>query len=305
MEDFVSHDQIRIAREADLYGYLFDEHNNEIAVEGDSIRLDDDHSVSIKKGYSGFNDFSTGDTGNAVDCLMKYFGYNFQGAVLSLCEYMKYDTTGPSDEDDKAIQVSDGTQPMPQKISDIELPEPVYGFPKNLYAYLTQTRKIPKNIVQGLIEEGVMYQAREHNNIVFVNPERTFAELRGTNTYKSFHQVMFSDSTAFWWFKGEGVRSTPTIAFICESAIDAISLYCMHRALDKWEHNVLYCSIAGVANQKRIDRIKADMDTAGLPTVLAVDNDAAGEQCRERNPGCELAIPHYWKDWNEVWAGKF
>lgn len=305
MENFVSDDQIRIARRADLYGFLLENHDNEVIVEGNSIRLDDDHSVLIKKGYSGFNDFSTEDTGNAVDCLMKYFGYNFQGAVLSLCEYMKYDTSEPSDEGDEVIQVSDRAQPIPQKISDIEMPEPVDGFPKNLYAYLIQIRKIQKNIVQWLISEGVMYQEREHNNIVFVNPEKTFAEIRGTNTYTPFHRVMFSDPTAFWWFKGEGVSSIPTIAFICESAIDAISLYCMHRALDKWEHNVLYCSIAGVANQKRINRIKADMDIVGLPTVLAVDNDAAGELCRQRNPGCELAIPHYYKDWNEVWKSKF
>lgn len=305
MENFVSDDQIRIARKADLYGFLLENHDNEVVVEGDSIRLDDNHSVSIKKGYSGFNDFSTGDTGNAVDCLMKYFEYNFQGAVLSLCEYMKYDTSESSNEGDEVIQVSDGAQPMPQKISDIELPEPVDGFPKNLYAYLTQTRKIPGDVVQRLISEGVMYQEREHNNIVFVNPEKTFAEIRGTITETRFHRVMFSDPMSFWWFKGNGVRSTPTIAFICEAAIDAISLYCMHRALDKWEHNVLYCSIAGVANQKRIDRIKAGMGAAGLPTVLAVDNDTAGEQCRERNPGCQLAIPHYYKDWNEVWKSKF
>lgn len=309
MDNFVTNDLIRFARKADLYGYLLEEHDNEVEKEGDSVRLCGNHSVSVKKGYSGYMDFATDETGNAIDCLTNYFGYTFQEAVISLCEYMGHDTSNPLDV---AVQPSGETTTFQKPdTTDIEpaktfvLPEPVDGFPEKLYAYLTQTRKIPKNIVQGLIEEGVMYQEREHNNIVFVNPEKTFAEIRGTITKTPFHRVMFLDPTAFWWFKGEGVRSTPTIAFICEAAIDAISLYCMHRALDKWEHNVLYCSIAGVSNQQRIDRIKAGMGAAGLPTVLAVDNDTAGEQCRERNPGCQLAIPHYYKDWNEVWKSKF
>lgn len=305
MDNFVTNDLIRFARKADLYGYLLENHDNEIEKEGDSVRLCENHSVSIKKGYSGYMDFATDETGNAIECLTNYFGYTFQGAVLSLCEYMGYDT---SDSSDVATQPSNGTTTSQKPATpDIEpaktftLPEPVDGLPRNLYAYLTQTRKIPEDVVQWLISEGVMYQEREHNNIVFVNPERTFAELRGTNTYKSFHRVAFSDPAAFWWFKGNGLRSEATIAFICESAIDAISLYCMHRILDKWEYNVLYCSIAGVSNQQRIDRIKAGMSAAGLPTVLAVDNDDAGNQCRQRNLECDLAIP-YLKDWNEVWV---
>ena len=60
----------------------------------------------------------------------------------------------------------------------------------------------------------------------------------------------------------------------------------------------MFCSIAGVANQQRIDRIKAGMDAAGLETVLAVDNDEAGEQCRQRNPECKHIVPKN-KDWND------
>lgn len=59
----------------------------------------------------------------------------------------------------------------------------------------------------------------------------------------------------------------------------------------------MYCSIGGVSNQQRIDAVKSVMDSAGKPTVLAVDNDPAGEKCRQRNPDCHTLVPRL-KDWN-------
>ena len=59
----------------------------------------------------------------------------------------------------------------------------------------------------------------------------------------------------------------------------------------------MYCSIGGVANQQRVDVIKSCMGAAGRPVFLAVDNDPAGEKCRERNPGCPALVPRL-KDWN-------
>lgn len=308
MENIVSKEQIRIARKANLYGYLLENHGNEIQKEGDSIRLCADHSVSIKNGFCGYMDFATDESGNAIDCLTTYFDYGLQEAVISLCEFMGYDTSEIYDgkipnQTDTIIQ----KPAAPNIISEAPfiLPEPIEGEPKQMFAYLTQTRKIPADIVKWLISEGVIYQEREHNNIVFINPERTFAEIRGTNTYKSFHRVMFSDKEAFWWFKTNGVKSIPQTAYIFEAAIDAVSMYALWKIYDrktnnacKENKNILFCSIAGVSNQQRIDRIKANMDAAGQETVLAVDNDDAGEQCRRRNPKCGHAIPMY-KDWNE------
>ena len=63
-----------------------------------------------------------------------------------------------------------------------------------------------------------------------------------------------------------------------------------------------YFSIGGVANQKAIDRIKANFPQA----VLAVDNDQAGQKCRERNRDMKHLIP-FKKDWNDdlqAWGSK-
>lgn len=85
----------------------------------------------------------------------------------------------------------------------MRLSERFRGKYKNLFAYLTKTRKIPAEVVQKLLDEELIYQESEHNNIVFVNNQRTFAEVHGTSSYgKSFHGIVKnSDTLAFWWFK--------------------------------------------------------------------------------------------------------
>lgn len=143
--------------------------------------------------------------------------------------------------------------------------------------------------------------------MVFINPERAFAELRGTVSHIPFHGVVpASDPVGFWWFKSRSPQSIPKIAYVCEGAIDAISL-CLYLIADNANHaeEGLYCSIDGVANQQRIYRIKAGMSATGCQTVLPVDNDQDEEDCRWRNPGCKALPP--WankKGWNEVLCTK-
>ena len=55
-----------------------------------------------------------------------------------------------------------------------------------------------------------------------------------------------------------------------------------------------YFSIAGAAKQPAIDRLK----NSKLELTLAVDNDDAGQKCRDRNPGLACILPEK-KDWNE------
>ena len=82
------------------------------------------------------------------------------------------------------------------------------------------------------------------------------------------------------------------LEYICEAAIDALSLMLIHRQQGKTDPAV-YVSIGGVANQQAIDRLKRQ-----IPSVLAVDNDPAGDGCRARNPDLPTLIP-VGKDWND------
>lgn len=295
MGQWVSKTDIKTARRVCLYDFLLYRHPGDVEQEGDSLRLRCNHSVSIKIGYAGFNDFASGDTGNPIECLTNYFDYEFPDAVAALCEFASGHE--PTSQANKAPANVPKRPQEPQRV--FVPPEPVQGPYRQLSAYLTQQRGIPPALVQILVDDGILYQEKEHNNMVFINPSRTFAELRGSNSFKPFHQVAFSDPAAFWWFKPCGLDTKPAVAYVCEGAIDAISLYLVRSdARINHAEQGLYCAIGGVANQQRIDRIKEYAAGAGCQVIIAVDNDEAGELCRQRNPDCRAWIPRL-KDWNE------
>lgn len=279
MADNVSHERIKTARQADLYAFLVKYHNICFTREGDSIRLKGNHSISIRRGYCGYKDFATGETGNSLDFLTKHMGYSLVGAVQAL-------TTGESEAVASTDRHQHGITAVPPNF-----PAPVDGMYRNLFAFMTN-RGIPADTIQMLIAWKIIYQEKSRNNIVFINAERNFAEIRGTYTFgKPFHGIVQNcRHDGFWWFRSSKTAET---GYICEAAIDAISLYELHKMQGNHEP-AYYISIAGAAKQPAIDRLKQ----SNLKLLLAVDNDDAGQQCRNRNSDLECILPVQ-KDWNE------
>lgn len=293
----VTREQIRAARCADLYEWIERFGGSEFRREGGSFRPIFNPSVSVKRGFSGYRDFATDETGNSVDFLTKYMGMDLVSAVQSLLKV--------SDEGFGIREAQNGLQAR-----TCGLPQPVQGAYRQLFAYLNQTRRIPAELIRKLIRERRIYQEKSHNNIVFVNPQRTFAEVHGTVKERKFHGIApQSSQTGFWWF-----RSGPHVkcAYICEAAIDAMSLYVIHRYLcfcakqkkdyavfDRLAVPALYVSIAGAANKQRVDAVRKGLGVR--PVYLAVDNDDAGQRLRDAYrgaPGVFELIPQR-KDWNE------
>ena len=282
MANNVSKEQAASARCADLYDFLVKYHDSKFKHEGDSIRPKSNHSISIKKGYHGYKDFSSGETGNSIDFLMKHMGFDFINAVQALSDVPTLTQT-PAHHTD--VQ-KDGIGSVPPKF-----PEPVDGRYKNLFAYL-RSRGISTETIQMLVNQKSIYQEKNRNNIVFINMEKDFAEIRGTYTFgKPFHGIATnSRQDGFWWFR---TSKNAAKGYICEAAIDAISLYELHKMQENHE-DAYYVSIAGAAKQPAIDRLK----NSKLHIVLAVDNDDAGQKCRTRNSDLEYILPRN-KDWNE------
>ena len=278
MGNNVSKEQIAFARHADLYAFLMKYHNSNFKTEGDSIRPKDNHSISIKKGYNGFKDFATGETGNSIEFLTSHMGYTFVEAVQALSNV-------------SATIYSMNIQQNGIKAVPPQFPSPIDGMYKNLFAYLLN-RGISAETIQMLIKQKIMYQEKSKNNIIFINVERNFGEIRGTYTFgKAFHGIVpDSRHDGFWWFR---TSKNATKAYICEAAIDAISLYELHKMQENHE-DAYYISIAGVAKQPAIDRLKQPK----LHIVIAVDNDDAGQECRDKNSELEYILPVN-KDWNE------
>ena len=134
----------------------------------------------------------------------------------------------------------------------------------------------------------MLYQDSLHANAVFVTPDEDYCEIRGTGN-KPFHGCRKKRPDKFWYLLTD---SKPETAYICEAAIDAVSLMLIHRQQGKSDPAV-YVSVGGVSNQQTIDRLKKR-----ISTVLAVDNDPAGDECRARNPDLSSLIPAG-KDWND------
>ena len=308
-------DQLHRARRADLHAYLLRHHGGRFTHESSSIHLKGNYSLSIGRGQAGYKDFATDETGNSVDFLVKYLGYRLDEAVFALCDSIAPETAGET----PLVQLNQ------KKSVPASFPPPAKGPFRQLFAFL-RGRGIPDGMIKALLDRGLVYQTAVHNNIVFVNYEHDWGEIRGTNTYSdmrcrnrtaclkyeaseygwcahmkecpkygkdSFHGMVGGcRKDGFWWFS---VGRSPSTAFVCESSIDAISLYLLHhmRKEGRKHEAAWYVSIGGVTKQPAIDRLKRQ-----VRTVLAVDNDEAGRLCRSRNPELESIIPKH-KDWNE------
>ena len=157
----------------------------------------------------------------------------------------------------------------------------------SVITYLT-SRSIPENVVASLIRSKLLYQDSLHCNAVFVNKVQDYCEIRGTG-YVPFHGSRKLKPDRFWYLPP---KVSPRIAFLCEAAIDALSLMLIHKANQELYPDTVYVTIGGVANQQAIERIKRR-----IPAVLAVDNDPAGEDCCQKNPDLHHLIPSG-KDWN-------
>ena len=276
MTDF--QESIRIARRTDLADYLVTNHPTEVVVTGHSVYLKAHSSIYTKFGYCGYTRFSSMETGNSIDCLVRYLNYSFRDAVNELASK------------GRSIPIKN-----PASLSTVgksfEIPKSAQWPYNRVYAYLRQ-RGIPDEMIRRLFQENLLYQEAITSNAVFISRDRRFCELRGTNTFAAhaFHGIRRLHPSCFWSVRN---NSLPVeTAYICEGAIDAVSLLALHI------HNGIndpaaYVSIGGVRNQQAIDRI-----AASVHTVIAVDNDQAGQECRSRNSALEYIVPVH-KDWNE------
>lgn len=261
----------RQARKADLYEYLINNHRDDIELCGNSLKLKSNHSMSVRKGYCGYYDFADGAKGNSVDFLTKVLGYSYADAVQSLL-----------------------TRSATVK-TNIVLPENGFVLPRQSHhtadavEYL-RSRGLDSAVIDMLMRYGLIYQSKieGYERIVFVNTEGNYYEVHEIQGSR-FRRVNAKEKGYFWHFNPD-VEDIRRRCYICESAIDAVSLYQLIH------DNAIYCSIGGVSNYQRI-RKAIDL---GLEVIIAVDNDTAGDRCRETFKDLRHIVPDMGhKDWNE------
>lgn len=288
MAYYVSDTDKRRARKVPLALFLNTVHPGELQpIARGRYRKATRHAVKVNEGISGFQDWGSGEKGNSVDYLTEYLEYTFVDAVRVLCAFSDGYTEGSV-----PMATCTANSSLPTCRSEFSMPEPTDGSYRQLFAYLTQTRKIPVEMVNRLVHDGLLYQAKNgpgcYNNIVFASVEGNYYEMRGTNTEKKFHRSQGKNGDECWYFTGQG-QTRPVRIYVTEGAIDAISLYVLHPETDS-----MYTAIGGAGKQKAIDRLK----TFQIPVIIATDNDEAGDDCRMRNPDCATIRPlsHDWND---------
>lgn len=265
----VGRNQIQAARVADLHDYLLQYHGETVKKAGHNRLQNVDHdSLIITKG-KGYCHNSINETGNGVDYLTKYLGYSFQRAVAALAAFSGVQEPTPARETYKR-------------------PESVSGAYKRVFAYLTITRKIPKDVVTRLISEKLLSEDPQHN-CVFASSCCNYAELVGTLSDVRFKGIVPGADSDGYWLMGNPRAQT---VYICESAIDAISLFCVARS-HRDNSDLAYASIGGLkpAAVRLLQERFAEC-------VLAVDRDEAGDNFAASFPELRRIRPKS-KDWNE------
>ena len=84
MEHKFTQKELNAARKKELYDYLLKEHPDTVKKSGNTLILLSRKSVKVRKGYSGFIDYQTGERGHSIEYLMRYLDYSFEKAVETL-----------------------------------------------------------------------------------------------------------------------------------------------------------------------------------------------------------------------------
>ena len=246
-------------------------------------------NANIFKRYSGKGKINKG---NAVSFLMA-FGTEYTGNKL----FSSYDYSllylQEHFSPDKRLDLS--SLPEPKKV-EFTLPQKSKDN-KKVFAYLSQTRGIDKNILNKWIDEGRLYEGVnkiktkdgrdfETHNCVFVsfneNNQPDFATQRGiysSGNGKAFKQDIDGSN----YDRNFNVRSKDLenkTLIVCEAVIDMLSIMSLFKNSDYYK-NANYHSLNGVDKvDGLINTLKANTNITDV--MLCLDNDEPGRNAASR-----------------------
>lgn len=279
----VGSNQIQTAKRVNLVKFLESEYPHLIVYDPKAGRYLHSMHDSCVISEIGFFRFSNGQKGDQIQFLEDFCGMTFQEAVITLYNYSggNYCAILP-----ETVETYDTAK-------SFEIPVATDGKYKNVWAYLVYKRGIPGETVEKLFAEKKLYQAKKYNNCVFLSDTCKFAEVVGTTDIKFKHIVPGSDSDGYWCTSD---NNADTI-YICESAIDAISLNLL---MNKYfpEKAGCYASMGGLKDQAYLS-----LKEKYSKVIFAVDNDVRAKEHLEKYPDVPKITPPELKgvkDWNDV-----
>ncbi len=277
---------------------------------GHDKRLESDHSVTVRG--NEWYDHAAEKGGGPVSFVRRFYGLDFSEAVKMLLG-------GEHGEVYPAAQDRVEKPPKP-----FELP-PQSKDMRRVYAYLTKSRGIDRQIISEFAKSGLLYEDAKYHNAVFVGRDEQgvarHAHVRSTNSQGKAFRMNVESSLPQYSFhyqgrtasagilRPESVSKTPLGTtrpsdrlYVFEAPIDLLSFLTLYPK--DWQRHsyVALCGVGGQAMWKMLE-----LDPEIRKVALCLDNDEAGQKAEERL-GAELREKDYEtavlvpeaKDWSEV-----
>ena len=280
-------EQITNARNASLVDY-FERNGYKTQRHGGEVYVKEIPGLCInEERNSWYNHYTSVGGNNSVNCLTDIMGLAFKDAVNELAsEVVSVNPPQYFQRYDKEIKKNENVElKMPEKNGD----------EKKVFAYFSQTRKIPAVIISNLIKSGLLYQDTR-GNAVFVRKDTDGnvggGEVHGTNSYKRYKQEIDGKCKAFSFKVGEN----PDKVFVFESAIDLISFYTIY-GKQRLENSILV-SMGGLKPS-----VLTDFKNQNMKIYGCVDNQKEAKDFCVRNDIEAYMNPlerQGVKDWNDL-----
>ena len=278
----IDKDAIRQARQTDLAAYLL-RIGEPLTRSGSRYKHKIHDSLVFTKNAYYWN--SKGESGNAVDYLIRHMCMDFETAITALISFIPSEREIAGQAKKDLVTASDY---------------------RRAFAYLQKTRGIDSKLIQDLITSEHLKQEADTNNAVFVmydeHGERVGAELEGTLSERRFKGVEGGSKYGYGFNLRYpiGVHSYRYALFF-ESAVDLLSFVHLKTLLHKKSlENCILVSMAGL----KINILEHMTATFGGLPVLCIDNDATADEfvalVTAKGIQHRISRPNQpYKDWNE------
>ena len=258
---------IEQARNVDLLQYLHSRGYRLIKSSPHEYRLEEHDSLVISK--NKWHWFSRDIGGNTLDFLIRYEGKSFREAI----EILTGREPGAFAAKPRDIFISsDYSERKNSNSVELVLPPKNKDFHR-VFAYLNKTRKIDREIITEMMQQGKLYESERHN-AVFIGKDKEgnirFASERGTLSVVSYRKDS-PGSDKHYSFHMEGRNN---ILYTFEAPIDALSHATMFkiRKLDyKQDHRI---SLGCLGDAALMQYLKDRPEITDV--VLCLDNDRWG-----------------------------
>ena len=269
-------------------------------------------SISVRR--NRWYDHKNMRGGYPLKFMQEFYGMNFRTAMKELLHGEEPELgrkKNAEQEQDKAKEkeenaIKNDVNPFENKMekSEFILPEKDSNM-KRVFAYLLKTRFLDKDVVKSFVEQKILYQEKEHGNIVFVGKDKegtpkSACKKSTAEQSKSFRMtVAGSDCRYGFCWRGESSK-----LYVFEAAIDLMSFITLRN--DEWKADS-FLALDGLSAKPLLQFLEEQKNIHEI--FLCLDYDAAGiEACDklkdiliEKGYETEKIKREYplYKDWNE------